>query len=108
MQAIQMNTRIDASLKKEGDLVLGSLGLTPSQAVRGLWRFMVARRDEPDAIREVIGEARTDDKIAQRLEVLAEGRRLCIGLGPLASEISVEPYENLRAGAYAQRFEECG
>ena len=42
---IQMNTRIEQSLKREGDAALSLIGLNPSQAVRALWR-KAARRGE--------------------------------------------------------------
>ena len=41
----QMNTRIDRTLKSQGDEVLARFGYTPSQAIRGLYRF----RSRPQA-----------------------------------------------------------
>ena len=38
---VQMNTRIDARLKKAGDAVLQRLGYSPSAAVRGLVRAVI-------------------------------------------------------------------
>jgi HPt (histidine-containing phosphotransfer) domain-containing protein len=42
------------------------------------------------------------------LDALAEGRRICVGLGPLAREVADRPYEDLRDEAYARRFKESG
>ena len=47
-KTVQMNVRIDDELKREGDAVLSQTGLTPSQAVRSLWR--VIRRHKPLAV----------------------------------------------------------
>ena len=42
MQATQqMNIRIPSELKHEGDEALRRLGFTPSQAIRGLYEFIV-------------------------------------------------------------------
>ena len=42
MEAMQqMNVRIPAELKREGDRRLSEMGLTPSQAVRRLYEFVV-------------------------------------------------------------------
>ena len=35
----QMNVRIDAETKKQGDRALARIGLSPSEAVRALWEF---------------------------------------------------------------------
>ena len=52
---VQMNTRIDASLKKTGDAVLARLGYSPSAAVRGLWQYIVDKQDDANTIVRVIG-----------------------------------------------------
>ena len=36
---VQMNTRIDADLKRRGDEALKRAGFTPSQAIRALWEY---------------------------------------------------------------------
>ena len=35
----QLNVRIDSDLKRAGDAVFTSIGLSPSQAVRALWEL---------------------------------------------------------------------
>ena len=47
IDAVQMNTRIDRTLKREGDAALAAAGFTPSQAVRALWEIAVRMRDRP-------------------------------------------------------------
>lgn len=46
-RSVQMNVRLDRQLKEAGDAVLASLGMTPSQAVRELWEYLVERGRMP-------------------------------------------------------------
>ncbi len=50
MDAVQMNIRIDRELKREGDAAFNSVGYTPSQAVRLLWKIAVSLRDRPEEL----------------------------------------------------------
>lgn len=44
---VQMNVRMDRQLKEAGDAVLQRIGMTPSQAVRELWSYLVERGRMP-------------------------------------------------------------
>lgn len=44
---VQLNTRIDADLKREGDVVFRRAGLTPSEVVRGVWSYAAKHQDVP-------------------------------------------------------------
>ena len=46
---VQMNVRIDRQLKEAGDAVLAHLGMTPSQAVRELWQYLIENGHMPVA-----------------------------------------------------------
>lgn len=46
----QVNARIDADLKREGDAGLAAAGLTPTQAVRAIWELAARNKDHPDKI----------------------------------------------------------
>ena len=48
MGAVQMNTRIDASLKRRGDATLERCGKSASDAVPGLWRYLAEEGSLPD------------------------------------------------------------
>ena len=53
MEAVQqMNVRVPAELKREGDQRLSEMGLTPSQAVRRLYEFVV--RNPRERVQEVL------------------------------------------------------
>lgn len=54
MDAVQMNTRIDRTLKREGDAALAAAGYTPSQAVRALWEIAVKLRKSPEKLRTLL------------------------------------------------------
>ncbi len=110
MQPTQMNTRIDSTLKAEGDSVLAAFGYTPSQAVRAMWRFLVANRDNPDRIKAALGNAGAgsgqDAELERKLGILEDGHRLYDMLLPQPSGEAPLPYGELRDSAYASMLEE--
>ena len=110
MQPTQMNTRIDSTLKAEGDSVLAAFGYTPSQAVRAMWRFLVANRDNPDRIKAALENADADSgqdaELERRLGILEDGHRLYDTLLPQPSGEALLSYDELRDSAYASMLEE--
>lgn len=57
---VQMNTRISAELKAQGDAVLAHAGVSASQAVRQLWEFMAAYGELPAfELREPVAQGAT-------------------------------------------------
>lgn len=54
MDTVQMNTRIDRTLKREGDAALAAAGYTPSQAVRAIWELAVKLRKNPEKLRALL------------------------------------------------------
>ena len=67
---VQMNTRLDALLKRAGDAVLALNGLTPSKAVRFLWRYLAYTQELPAFMRSGIVE---DAELAIKRAAAAEG-----------------------------------
>lgn len=109
----QMNTRIDVGLKEAGDAVLAQLGYTPSAAVRGLWRFVVAHQDDVAAIREVIepdaASALSDEAVRKAaaisgLRSLYEQTACELGI-PDKAEADLPSWDDLREGWYDERLE---
>lgn len=45
---LQLNTRIDADLKRGGDAVLAHCGTNATDAIRGLWNYLVANQTVPE------------------------------------------------------------
>ncbi len=109
----QMNTRIDATLKEAGDAVLARLGYTPSAAVRGLWRFVVAHQDDAAAVREVIepdAAPALSDEVARKVSAISGLRslyaRTADELGIVAAQDTDLPsWDDLRDEWYAERLE---
>lgn len=62
--AVQMNTRLERSIKTGGDAVLSQCGYSPSQAVRALWTYLCDHQDVPPFMKEA--EASGIDAIRQR------------------------------------------
>lgn len=109
---VQMNTRIDGSLKEAGDAVLRQLGYTPSTAVRGLWRFAVEHQNDPATIRAVLGGERGDGA-AERLGAIAEQRERyaqCVAELGIASEAheGLPTWDDMREEWYESRLAEMG
>lgn len=109
----QMNTRIDATLKEAGDAVLARLGYTPSAAVRGLWRFVVAHQDDAAAVREVIepdAASALSDEAARKASAISGLRSLYAQtadeLGIVAAQdTDLPPWDDLRDAWYDERLE---
>lgn len=77
----QMNVRMSASLKADGDAALAQAGYTPSAAVRALWAFAASHAAAPQEIASLLestestAKEATDSRIAHRLALIAEGPR---------------------------------
>ncbi len=69
---VQMNTRIDADLKRRGDEALERAGFTPSQAIRALWEYAANHTLDPQAIRRTL-ESEEDALAREKRE--AEGHK---------------------------------
>ena len=112
--SVQMNVRIGDRLKRAGDDVLLQLGMTPSAAVRGLWEFLVARQDDPEAVRAVIDPTTSQSvqdhkQMRQRTMQAVRSRygQLAISLGIEGAASAVElTWDELRDMVYDARLEE--
>lgn len=118
----QMNIRIDAALKEQGDEALARIGYTPSQMVRTLWGYAARHTTDPGALAKMV-EALEEksqvepDPIEEKRRVLHEGWammdefRKTWGLEanvPEDDDERMEYYERLREEAYFERLEERG
>lgn len=73
MASVQMNVRMDAELKKAGDEALASIGLTPSEAVRMVWRQAAARQEGLQQLKQMAEEPGSDRASDKRAEGFREG-----------------------------------
>ena len=49
--AVQLNMRMDANLKRGGEAVLARAGMTASEAIRGLWTYLVTKQEVPECVK---------------------------------------------------------
>lgn len=107
MPAVQLNTRIDAQVKEQGDAVLLRSGYTPSQAVRSLWSFVIEHQDVPSFMKnadEVKGGV--DGSRALAMEGFGLAMRLAEEKGLPFSVESAPDFETLEDEMYDEMFDE--
>ncbi|MBM6907319.1 hypothetical protein B5F70_04735 [Collinsella sp. An268] len=116
----QVNARIDAKLKAEGDAALASAGFTPTQAVRMLWTLAVRCQGEPEKLRAALdpdsAEPSEDERAERQHKVeayhscLSQGQNVRAALGitgvdPDREGLSDQEYTDLLRG---EHFREKG
>ena len=105
---IQMNVRIDRQLKEAGDAVLAHLGMTPSQAVRALWEYLVVNGRMPSKggtavpVSDGVEPRRTESRAVQGSHIV---RDACLKYGIPVPELSGD-YDDLYEEAMAERYPE--
>ena len=73
----QMNVRIGEHLKQAGDDALSSIGFTPTQAVRALWKYAAQRGEALEEVKRFLMKAETDSAQGEsELNALYEGWRI--------------------------------
>ena len=113
---VQLNTRIPADLKEQGDRALERAGYTPSQAVRALWEFAVRHTHEPGAVHTMLednGASANDEGPQDRLSAFEDGLNILEhAYGELGLDLHESPdfqhldYKELRASYYENRLEQ--
>lgn len=73
---VQMNTRLERSVKTGGDAVLSQCGYNPSQAVRALWKYLCEHQNVPPFMREASDEM--DAERQRKLALVRDGAGLAI------------------------------
>lgn len=121
-RAVQMNTRLDSLLKKQGDAALAAAGYSPSQAVRSLWSFAARHAAQPERIANAIDsldkgeENRQNDEREKKLIAAHAGWKLLDDtleqLGMKALEIRALPgdtdEDTLYEEALFERYQDRG
>lgn len=114
----QVNARIDANLKREGDDALAAAGLTPTQAVRALWELAVNLKDAPGQLRAALfpdererEDATREEELKRKFNLAEEGANLMnrtflkFGIEPpREGESSNLGFEELKELAYRERY----
>ena len=116
MAMTQMNTRIDSSVKRAGDAVFASLGLSPSEVVRAAWEYAAEHGDAPaivgNALRVGSAHASSVEKSYKLAlgcaasDFVADYRRQRGASAPDSLELI--DYDALRSEAWAEKLAERG
>ena len=114
VQSVQMNVRMERSLKEEGDAALAEVGLTPSAAVRALWQKLARRGEELDAAVRFLSEPGAAAGVAEPDEVLERGSRIVaeglhgLGVARLYADETEAPDAELLEHALLDRYAQRG
>lgn len=111
--AVQMNTRIDAETKRDGDRAFAQAGYSATQVVRMVWEFAARNAHDTAAVRSLLESLREPaaDQEAQRMVkreavrnsgVLVDGLLEEHGLTP-SGPYEPLPYAELREMALLER-----
>ena len=105
---VQMNVRIDRQLKEAGDTVLAHIGMTPSQAVRALWEYLVINERMPskegsaEILSDEANQRFVESRAAQGSHII---RDACLKYGIPVPDLSSD-YDDLYEEAMAERYPE--
>ncbi len=92
MATAMLNVRLDKSLKAEGERVLARQGITATEAIRGLYRFLEQNDEAPDFCRSEV------DKLSP--EMRRQKMRQLVGVVQLAPG---EGLDSLKAERLSRR-----
>ena len=68
MPSVQMNTRLDESLKQRGDMVFAQLGYTPTDVVRMMWQFAANNAGDPAKVKRQLERMTGEEARTRRME----------------------------------------
>lgn len=115
-KAVQLNTRIDKELKRNGDAVFARHGLTPSEAVRALWEYAAKNQDLPPFMQNDAGSiARNSNPELERKLLLARdgaglalrvAKEQCGYVGSDSITLSEQEWDSLIDRAYDDMLDE--
>lgn len=91
----QLNVRLDPELKKAGDHVLAKHGLTPSQAIRGLYEKLTKGGNQAETALNAICGSAPEEERAEAERSLREARKMVYALYEQAG-ITEEDLERMR------------
>lgn len=114
MQAVQLNVRMDASLKASGDAVASRCGWTPTQLVRALWEYLAIHDAPPASLRQSLEQGKFDESYAsmQADARPLEGHELIDSFYARfaypAPQVESVDYEALKEAAARDQYEDWG
>ena len=107
MPTAQINARLSASLKQEGDRTLSRFGASATEAVRALWTYLGTERKLPDFMARTTEESASEvADISQAVQGAGLAVRLAQQNGLSVDGIQQTSYEDLRTLAFEELVEE--
>lgn len=111
MPVAQLNIRLDAALKQEGNAILSQRGQTPSQLVRAAWSYLVLHGTVPPSLEHLIDQDTLDNPpVEQSPKQLCDaGAKLVAGFyeqAGIPQPRTSFDYEALREYAAEERLRE--
>lgn len=106
MEVAQLNVRIDAQVKREGDAALARMGMTATEAVRALWSYLAKAGGVPSFMTEQDVESATS---TQASHAGADGAGMALTLARaqgLAGTVEETSYDELRDLAFEELIAE--
>lgn len=79
-QAVQVNTRMDAELKRQGDAVFARNGISTTVAVRMLWTYAAERGTVPEFMREGMDGSKANAADDAKADAIASGMGLAFAV----------------------------
>ena len=116
MPMTQMNTRIDSTVKRNGDAAFASLGLSPSEVVRAVWEYAAEHGDAPAIVDKALRVGSAHAPSVEKSYKLALGRvasdfvadyRRQRGVAA-PDRLEVIDYDALRSEAWGEKLVERG
>ena len=105
MASVQMNTRIDATLKEQGDATFAKLDYSPSEVVRLVWGFAARNRNNRRAMADFLDSL--EDPKAKNTQVEREAHIDGLLQGPALVQQCAQKLGIDLAGARQQTSEEA-
>ena len=109
MPYAQLNVRLDADLKRAGDMTLAQMGVTATDVIRSLWDYLAREHKLPEYAEKQ--DARSKEE--PRTTLVAEGRGMAVRLAHEQgfSQTSALPdaqvsFEELRDLAFVELIDE--
>ena len=102
MEIAQLNVRIDARVKREGDAALARLGISATEAIRALWNYLAETQTVPSFMRNEEAqrdEAKPTSSVADTGAGLALAMARDRGLASAPDDLS---YDELRELAFEE------
>ena len=111
----QMNVRMDKALHKQGVAAFAEIGVSPSEAVRALWRRAAQGGKSLHEVQEMLFPTCNTTTTREDLRILEDGHRIVEeGMRSLGVDVSTWPldtfpsYEEIEEAARIERLKEEG